>query len=112
MRPVATLPPAARDSAAPSSSQPPARAAVLVARLDRHGLVIEAAVAREIISKRVLELSEIMGISAITAKQYISDDAIEDIAIAMADVMVFEADGVCARRRHLVLSGAPGDSRE
>jgi hypothetical protein len=63
-------------------------------RLGNHGLVIESAVARDIISKRVLELSNTMGISATTAKQYISDDAIEEIAIAMADVMVFEAPGV------------------
>jgi hypothetical protein len=70
------------------------RAAVLVARLAVHGLVIEPAIAREIISKRVLELSDTMDISATTAKKYISDDAIEEIAIAMADVMVFEVPGV------------------
>jgi hypothetical protein len=70
------------------------RAAVLVGRLGDHGLVIEADVARDIISKRVLELSDTMGISAATATKYVSDEAIEEIAIAMADVMVFEAPGV------------------
>lgn len=70
------------------------RAAVLVSRLGDNGLVIESDIAREIISKRVLELSDTMGISAITASKYVTDDAIEDIAVAMAEVMAPEAPGV------------------
>jgi hypothetical protein len=70
------------------------RAAVLVTRLGDHGLVIEPGIAREIISKRVLELGDTMGISAVTASKYVTDEAIEDIALAMAEVMAPEAPGV------------------
>lgn len=46
-------------------------AAVFVAHLGKHGLVIESDIARKIVSNRVLELSDTMGISATTAKKHV-----------------------------------------
>jgi hypothetical protein len=69
------------------------RATVLTQRLSERGLTVEPSEAREIISQRVLELSETMGISAVTARGYVTDEAISDLADMLAGLLADEAPG-------------------
>jgi hypothetical protein len=70
------------------------RAAALIDRLDDRGLTVEPSEAREIISQRVLQLTETMGISAITARDYVTDEAISDLADMLAGLLADESPGV------------------
>ena len=70
------------------------RAGHLVHCLGERGLTVETNEAREIISQRVLALSEGMGISTVTARDYVTDGAIGAIADTLAGLLADEAPGV------------------